>query len=94
MTTGKKNALTAILAAIAIPVLSVTFATGAASRELAAKEDRAAHSSDVRDVLDSLRTERRVRERSAYRDSVRYDVLLDRVTEMSCEQNPRRRYCR
>jgi hypothetical protein len=101
MTTAKKNVLTGALLAVFVPMLAFVFATGAASRELADKESSAAHATDVRDVrdsvravMDSLREERRARQNSVYRDSLRYETILSRVTDASCDQNPRRRYCR
>lgn len=86
MTTAQKNGLRY---AAAILGAAVTIATSAAMmrRDVQAKEDRADHVADMRE-------ERSARELQHVRDSATMSVILERVTDVSCQQNPTQRYCR
>lgn len=100
MTTAKKGILT-VLAGLALPLLvpvAISFGTaaytvGQARLELSGKEDRAMHVSDMRDLTDSLREERRVRQLQRVADSAFRVQVLDRITDVACDRQPKRRYC-
>lgn len=77
-------------------VMSVAFSSGYAQRELAAKEDHAAHDNDVRLTRDSLRQVVGARREEAIRDSAWKAETRALLVDVACAQNPelRRRYCR
>lgn len=74
--------------------VTVAFSAGYARREVDTKEDREAHAADVRSLSDRIRDERELRQLQVLRDSATMATLIVRVTEVACDQNPRRRYCR
>lgn len=85
-TTQKKNALAAF-ASLAIPLLAAVASVGAAKQQLANMEPSSAHALDIRDVRSEMREQ-------SIRDSARMEAMLSRITDVACDQNPQRRYCR
>lgn len=93
MTTAQEKGLRFALA-IAGAVATIAFSAGFARRELDGKEDRAEHASDVRALNDALHAEQNLRILQQVRDSAWRSVMLDRLTDLACVQNPNRSYCR
>lgn len=87
MTTSQKKGALAALSMFAVPLLAAVAAVGAARQQLAGMEPSAAHALDIRDVRSDMREQR-------LRDSVRMDAMFTRITDVACDQNPQRRYCR
>lgn len=93
MTTAQKKGLQY---ALAILGACVTIATSAAMmrRDVDGKEERTDHTADVRRLEADLREERTTREMQQLRDSAQMAVVLSRVTDLWCVQNPTRKDCR
>lgn len=87
MTTSQKKSALALLATIGIPLLAAVASIGAARRELSGKEDTSAHALDVQQLRASMTLQQ-------VRDSAQMAAMFSRITDVACEQNPRRRYCR
>jgi len=104
MTTARKTMLVGVPLGL---IVAFAVASGAARVELAGKEDRAAHDADIvrlqgadrdardamRDVLDTIRADRSLRELRAQRDSITLREILRTVTDLACEQSPRGKRC-
>jgi hypothetical protein len=97
MTNAQKDALSGTFK-VAVPIFmaigTVIFSAGFARRELDFKEDRASHVADVRDIRDALQVEVNTRTLQQVRDSALMSVVLERLDDIACTQNPARRYCR
>ncbi len=87
MTIPQKEYAVKVLLNVAVPLLATVAALGAARQQLAGMEPRADHAIDIAGVRAEM-SEQRIR------DSARFDAMLTRVTDVACEQNPNRRYCR
>lgn len=73
---------------------AVIFTAGFSLRRLDTKEEQADHAADMRAVRDEIRAESTTRELQQVRDSATMSVVLDRLNDIACLQNPNRRYCR
>jgi hypothetical protein len=93
MTTAQKKIAQAVLAIVGA-VAAVALTTGAQLQKLEGKEDRASHDADVRFLTSSIQAEANARALQQVRDSAWRAVILDRVTDLACVQNPNRNYCR
>ena len=93
MTTAQKNGLK-YAAALVGAVATIAFSAGLVRSQVDAKEDRADHVTDVRALTDRIQQESNSRALQQVRDSAWRAVMLDRVTDLACLQNPNRSYCR
>jgi hypothetical protein len=93
MTTAQKKGMQ-YAALIVGAAMTVAFSAGLARRELDQKEDRATHAADLREMQSAIREERNLRELQQIRDSATMSVVLDRLNDIACLQNPNRGYCR
>jgi hypothetical protein len=93
MTTAQKNGLK-YAALIVGTAMSVAFTAGWVRREIDGKEDRVAHDMDMRLQEQAIRDESNARLLQHVHDSAFASVILDRVNDIACAQNPTRRYCR
>jgi hypothetical protein len=93
MTTAQKTGLR-FAAAVIAAAATVIFSAGMARSQLDGKEDRAAHEADMREINSALLAEQTARTLQQVRDSALMAVVLERVTDLACQQNPSRRYCR
>jgi hypothetical protein len=96
MTTAQKKGIQYALAILA-GAAGVAFSTGYSRRELEGKEDTSAHVSDLTAVRDSVRSERAERiqqeQLRLIRDSAWKARMENRVTDIACDLNAKRRYC-
>ena len=93
MTTAQKAGFR-IAALIVGATLTIAFSAGMARNQLDGKEDRDAHAADMRVLDNAIRDERAARTLQQVRDSALVAAVLERVTDLACQQNPTRRYCR
>ena len=93
MTTAQRTGLRYAIA-IVTATAGLIFSLGMARNQLDGKEDRATHDADMRAVDNALLAERNARTLQQVRDSALMAVVLERVTDLACQQNPARRYCR
>lgn len=93
MTNAQKNGLR-YAGLIVGAAATIAFSAGVARNELDGKEDRAQHAADVRALQAALDTEKNAAALQHVRDSATMSVILDRVNDVACQQNPSRSYCR
>lgn len=93
MTTAQKNGIKYALAILGA-CGAVIFTAGFSLRRLDTKEEQADHAADIRTLDNAIRIEANTRALQQVRDSAQMSVVLDRLNDIACLQNPSRRYCR